>query len=39
MSEYINCEVVEMECEPVEGICLGGGYYPDDAKLIPVNKD
>lgn len=38
MSECIDCEVVEMECEPVEGVCLGGGYYPEDAKPLPTNK-
>ena len=38
MSEHITCEVLEMKGEPKDGVCLGAGYYPDDAKPIPTNK-
>lgn len=37
MSEYVACEILEMQGEPVEGVCLGGGYYPDFAKPVPEN--
>lgn len=39
MSDYIDGEVLEFETNPVDGVCLGAGHYPDDAKFIPSNKD
>lgn len=38
MSKCIDCEVLEMEGEPVEGICLGVGYYPEGANTLPINE-
>ena len=32
MSEYINGEILEINGEPAEGVCLGAGYYPEDSK-------
>ena len=39
MSENIIGEVLEMNGEPEDGVCLGGGFYPEDAEQIPVNKN
>ncbi|MGO2507287.1 MAG: hypothetical protein ACTH7L_14420 [Psychrobacter alimentarius] len=38
MSEYIVGEILHMDGEPDEGICLGAGQYPEDVELLPVNE-